>query len=159
LSAAFVVVAAYRLGRFCYLLFGPAWGGIRLVFQPLALLLRPWLGACEIHYGSDIGPGLKILHPALGVVVSKHARIGRNCVLVGGNCLGGRKRMQAGDLMIGDGVLVGANAVVLGPARIGDGVRIGAGAVVVGDAPDRAVLVGVPARVVGAGGLQDGASG
>jgi hypothetical protein len=32
--------------------------------------LRPWTGRCEIHYQADIGRGLRVLHPTLGVVIS-----------------------------------------------------------------------------------------
>lgn len=50
---------------------------------------------------------------------------------------------------IGNDVWIGAGAIVLKGVTIGDGAVIGAGAVVTADAPAGAILVGVPARVVG----------
>ena len=103
--------------------------------------------AHDIHYMAQIGRGLLVLHPSLGIVVSAYAQCGRNLVLTGGNCIGVRKRLVRGDLVLGDDVTLGANSVVLGPVRIGDRCIIGAGAVVVSDAPAGSVLVGVPAQV------------
>ena len=50
---------------------------------------------------------------------------------------------------IGNDVWIGAGAIILKGVSIGDGAVIGAGAVVTSDAPAGAILVGVPARVVG----------
>jgi UDP-2-acetamido-3-amino-2,3-dideoxy-glucuronate N-acetyltransferase len=44
---------------------------------------------------------------------------------------------------------IGSNATIMGGITIGEGARIGAGSVVTRDVPDHAVVVGVPARVVG----------
>lgn len=89
-----------------------------------------------------------MLHPNLGVVVSGHAVVGRNLILTGGNCIGGRPGTTQGNLIVGDDVELGANAVILGPGVIGDRVKVGAGAVLIGDAPSGATMVGVPARPV-----------
>ena len=49
-----------------------------------------------------------------------------------------------------DGVVIGTRAVVLSScSRIGRFARVGAGAVVTRDVPDYAIVVGVPARVIG----------
>lgn len=112
-------------------------------------LVRPWVRGAEIHYRADIGRGMRILHPGLGIVVSGKAVCGENLVLTGGNCIGGRAGTQQGAIRIGDNVSLGANAVILGPITIGDNVQVGAGAVVVKDAPSNTVLVGVPAHAVG----------
>lgn len=56
------------------------------------------------------------------------------------NCVGGA--------VIGDGAAIGANATVLPGVRVGAQALVGAGAVVVDDVPERAVVVGNPARVV-----------
>lgn len=53
------------------------------------------------------------------------------------------------EITIGDDVLVGAGAIVIGPAIIGAGAVIAAGAVVTGDVAPRAIVGGVPARVIG----------
>jgi acetyltransferase-like isoleucine patch superfamily enzyme len=52
-------------------------------------------------------------------------------------------------ITIGDDVLVGCGATVIGPANIGSGAIIAAGAVVKGDVAPRAIVGGVPAKVIG----------
>jgi len=47
------------------------------------------------------------------------------------------------------GASIGSNATILGGVTIGVGALVGAGAVVTRDVPDYALVVGVPARVVG----------
>ena len=137
---------SYRLDRFGFLLFKKSWRVIRLLFFPLFIVFHLFGAHHEIHYTADLGAGLKILHGALGVVVSGKTVAGKNLLLTGGNCIGVRSHLEQGDLILGNDVSLGANAVVLGPARVGDNVKIGAGAVVIDDAPDGAVLVGVPAK-------------
>jgi UDP-2-acetamido-3-amino-2,3-dideoxy-glucuronate N-acetyltransferase len=48
------------------------------------------------------------------------------------------------------GASIGAGAIILPDVTIGEGAMVGAGAVVTRDVPAHAVVVGVPARVVGA---------
>lgn len=48
------------------------------------------------------------------------------------------------------GASVGSGAVIMCGVTIGEKALVGAGAVVTHDVPDRAIVVGVPARVVGA---------
>jgi serine acetyltransferase len=149
-STPVITVITYRLDRFFFLLLGPKiWPAVRIPLALIGFVLRPWLGHCEIHYTAAIGKGLRILHPSLGVVVSGYAVIGNNLILTGGNCIGGRKKMNKGDLALGNNINVGANAVILGPVRLGNNVQVGAGAVVVRDAGDNVVLVGVPAHSLG----------
>ncbi len=141
-------LVCYRTSRALYLLLGPGWKVIRALLAPLHFLLGPWTGRYEIPAEADIGGGLLVLHGALGVVISKHARIGRNCTLAGGNCIGVRKPIRPGELVIGDHVLIGANAVVLGPVHIGDRARIGAGAVVTHDIAAGEAAAGRSARTL-----------
>ena len=151
-SASGMAVAAYRVDRMAYLALGPVHQALRVVLAPLLALLRPWLGRCEISYRADIGPGLQVIHPALGAVVGRSARIGAGLTLVGGNCLGDRPgSAEAGGIELGDDVTLGAGASVLGPVRLGDGVTVAAGAVVLDSADAGSTLVGVPARRVGGG--------
>lgn len=139
-------IAGYRLSRAAWLAMGRSYQALHTMSAPLRLVLRPFGGGLEVHYKADVGPGLRILHPNLGVVISGHAVVGRNLILTGGNCIGGRPGTAQGNLVVGDDVQLGANAVILGPAVIGDRVTVGAGAVVIGDAPAGATMVGVPAR-------------
>lgn len=137
---------SYRLDRLLYLLFGKVYPVIRPVFFPVFLVCALLGGRHEIHYRARIGPGLRILHTALGTVISGKTVAGERLTLVGGNLIGGRKPMKEGDILIGSHVGLGAHAVVLGPVKVGDKAQIGAGAVVVSDVPPGAVFVGIPAR-------------
>jgi len=53
------------------------------------------------------------------------------------------------DTVVEDGASIGANATIVCGVTIGAGALIGAGAVVTADVPARALVVGVPGRVVG----------
>jgi UDP-2-acetamido-3-amino-2,3-dideoxy-glucuronate N-acetyltransferase len=53
---------------------------------------------------------------------------------------------------------IGSGATILAGVVIGEGAMVGAGAVVTHDVPDRALVVGVPGRIVGAAPDADGAS-
>jgi serine O-acetyltransferase len=144
LRSQFWAVASYRLERALFLAAGPAWRIVHPPLRPLVGLVRP--GTVDIHCEASIGHGMLIAHPALGLVISAHAVIGERAVLTGGNCIGVRRELAAGDqLRIGNDVTLGANAVVLGPIRVGDSVVIGAGAVATHDVPDGAVLRSPPA--------------
>lgn len=143
----FLIVASYRLSRFLDLLLGRGWRVSRVLLAPGFFLFRPWAPRHGIHYQATIGRGLKILHPEMGVQVSKMAVIGCGLVLVGGNAVGRRRHGASDRPILGDDVELGMGAIVLGPVRIGDGVRVGAGAVVIHDVPDGATVVGVPARI------------
>lgn len=142
-SPQFAPVFAYRVSRFFYLLFGRAFPVVQTLWLPFGFLLRPYFGRCEIHYQADIGAGLLIPHPTLGLVISAHAVIGQNVTLMGGNCIGMK---AAGQIVIGHYAVFGANASALGPLVLGNHVRVGMGAVVTHSYGDDQVLVGVPAK-------------
>jgi serine acetyltransferase len=142
------VIVSYRVDRLGFLVFHNLWPGLRVLFYPFFLILRLLSANHQIHYAANIGEGLKVLHPPLGIVVTGKIIAGRHLTLTGGNCLGERVPMAYGDLVLGDHVTLGANAVVLGPLTLGSRINIGAGAVVIDSAPDDVTLVGVPARSV-----------
>ncbi len=148
LSPGFLAIATYRLERALYLRWPAVWPPARVALSPVLLILSAFSAALDLPYRADIGSGLSVLHPALGLVVSPHAVIGEHVVFVGGNCLGGSETMSPGDIRVGNHVVFGANAVVIGPCTIGDGAKIGAGAVVISDVPPGATAVGVPAKVI-----------
>jgi serine O-acetyltransferase len=107
-----------------------------------------WLTGIEIHPGARIGRRFFIDH-GMGVVIGETAHIGDDCTLYHGVTLGGTTwREGKRHPTLGDGVVVGAGAKILGPIELGAGVRVGSNAVVLKDAPARATLVGIPARVV-----------
>ncbi|HWJ64672.1 MAG TPA: hypothetical protein VNS19_22045 [Acidimicrobiales bacterium] len=140
-SLSFAIIAFYRLNRAAYLTFGKKWQAFRILTSPLNPLIRIFIPS-QIDYRADIGPGMRILHPELGVVVNQGFRAGRGLILAGGNCIGD------GSPAVGNWVHVGANATIMGDVTLGSSVRIGAGAVVVKDFDGPGVLVGVPARPV-----------
>src|SRR4051812_7913018 len=89
----FWALASYRMSRAAYLGLGRGWSALRVVMAPGLFVVRPWVRGCEISYLADIGKGLRILHPGLGVVISGKTIAGEHLVLVGGNCIGGRRAL------------------------------------------------------------------
>jgi acetyltransferase-like isoleucine patch superfamily enzyme len=51
-------------------------------------------------------------------------------------------------IVIGNDVWIGTHAVILPGVTVGDGAVVGAGAVVTSDVPPRAIVAGVPSRVL-----------
>jgi serine O-acetyltransferase len=106
------------------------------------------LTGIEIHPNAVIGRRFFIDH-GMGVVIGETAEIGNDVLMYQGVVLGGttlekKKRHPT----IGDNVVIGAAAILLGPITVGDGAQIGANSVVVKSVPPRAIVVGVPGRVV-----------
>lgn len=90
-----------------------------------------------------------------GVTIGERCMLGPNVVLVSENHAHddldapmNRQGSTRAPIVLGDDVWIGANAVVTMGVTIGDGAIVGAGAVVTRDVPARAVVGGVPARVL-----------
>jgi len=147
-TTTFAIVATYRVERCLYLWMGPAYRVVRALLGPLLFVTGPWRSNCEIPHWAEIGPGLRIAHPELGIVVSGHIIAGKRLFLTGGNCIGMRDKPGPARIVLGDDCVLGANATVLGPVVLGDGVVVGAGSVVVNDYAGPGTLVGAPARPV-----------
>jgi serine O-acetyltransferase len=101
--------------------------------------------------GMDVGPGLMMPHPT-GIVIGNGLRVGAN-VSFGGGVTAGVKEPdgnpdEAEYPVICDGAIVLANAVLVGSVRVGAHAQIGANSVLLADAPDYAVMFGMPARKV-----------
>lgn len=91
--------------------------------------------------------GLRIEH-AGNIVVNGHARVGRNCILHGSNCIGNSGTASACPV-IGDNVRLGVGAKVIGNVTLADDIVVAAGAVVVHSFTERGITVaGVPAKKV-----------
>jgi serine O-acetyltransferase len=95
--------------------------------------------------GADIGPGLYIGHSG-GIHVTD-CRLGARCSIHQRVRIA-RAPDDAAGPSVGDRVWIGCHASVTGPLRIGSGATLGAGAVVTRDVPERALVVGSPARVI-----------
>ena len=114
---------------------------------PLELLfnrINTFYCNCVIGRGAEFGPGFVLIH-GTGVVINGGVRGGSNVKLEHQVTIGAERRQSP---VLGDGVFVGAGAKIIGPVTVGAGARVGANAVVVHDVPERATVIGIPARVV-----------
>jgi serine O-acetyltransferase len=115
-----------------------------------------FLTGIEIHPGAKIGKNLFIDH-GMGVVIGETSDIGDNVTIYHMATLGGiapsinsnEQRNIKRHPTIGDEVVIGSGAQVLGPVTVGRCAKIGANAVMTKDVPEKAVMVGIPAKNVG----------
>ena len=115
-----------------------------------------FLTGIEIHPGAKIGKNLFIDH-GMGVVIGETSDIGDNVTIYHMATLGGiAPSINSNDQRnikrhptIEDEVVIGSGAQVLGPVRVGRCAKIGANAVIIKDVPEKAVMVGIPAKNVG----------
>ena len=115
-----------------------------------------FLTGIEIHPKAKIGKNLFIDH-GMGVVIGETSDIGDNVTIYHMATLGGiAPSINSNDQRnikrhpsIEDEVVIGSGAQVLGPVRVGRCAKIGANAVVTKDVPEKAVMVGIPAKNVG----------
>ena len=89
------------------------------------------------------GPGLCITHWGT-IVVSSHAKIGKNCRIHPSSCIGN----HMGAPIIGDNVYIGPGAKIFGNITIGNNVAIGANAVVNKSVPNNVTVAGAPAKII-----------
>ena len=115
-----------------------------------------FLTGIEIHPRAKIGKNLFIDH-GMGVVIGETSDIGDNVTIYHMATLGGiAPSINSNDQRnikrhptIEDEVVIGSGAQVLGPVRVGRCAKIGANAVITKDVPEKAVMVGIPAKNVG----------
>ena len=115
-----------------------------------------FLTGIEIHPGAKIGNNLFIDH-GMGVVIGETSEIGDNVTIYHMATLGGiAPSINSNDQRnikrhptIEDDVVIGSGAQVLGPVIVGRCAKIGANAVITKDVPEKAVMVGIPAKNVG----------
>ena len=115
-----------------------------------------FLTGIEIHPNAKIGKNLFIDH-GMGVVIGETSDIGDNVTIYHMVTLGGiapsinsdDQRNIKRHPTIEDEVVVGSGAQVLGPITVGRCAKIGANAVITKDVPEKAVMVGIPAKNVG----------
>ena len=115
-----------------------------------------FLAGIEIHPNANIGKNLFIDH-GMGVVIGETSEIGDNVTIYHMATLGGiTPSINSNDQRnikrhptIKDGAVIGSGAQILGPVTVGKFAKIGANAVVTKDVPEKAVMVGIPAKNVG----------
>ena len=115
-----------------------------------------FLTGIEIHPGAKIGKNLFIDH-GMGVVIGETSEIGDNVTIYHMATLGGiAPSINSNDQRnikrhptIEDNAVIGSGAQVLGPVTVGRFAKIGANAVITKDVPEKAVMVGIPAKNVG----------
>ena len=96
---------------------------------------------------NTMGPGLTIYHHG-EIIINEDARVGADCKLHGGNCIGNNGKTQAAP-MIGDHLDLGIGAKIIGGVVLGNNVTVGANAVVTKSFCEEGVtLVGIPAEVL-----------
>lgn len=121
---------------------------------PISILLRKWavlryrfwsvVTAADVPINTRIGGGLMMPHPN-GIVIHPEVTIGPNCFILQQVTLGlGRGGVPS----IGADVNIGAGAKVLGGIQVGDHAVIAAMAVVTHNVPERAMMMGIPAKMV-----------
>ena len=118
--------------------------------------LSRFLTGIEIHPGAKIGKNLFIDH-GMGVVIGETSEIGNNVTIYHMATLGGiapsinsnDQRNVKRHPTIEDDVVIGSGAQVLGPVVVGKCSKIGANAVITKNVPEKAVMVGIPAKNVG----------
>jgi serine O-acetyltransferase len=134
------VLKLYRVGRWFHERHIPIVPGVihRLIF---------FLSGAVIPMSVEIGEGSELGYGGNGVLLHAAARIGRRVMISPQVTLGGRCG-HGGVPVVEDDVHLGVGAKILGPVHVGAGARVGANAVVLSDVPARAVVGGIPARIL-----------
>jgi serine O-acetyltransferase len=107
------------LHRLSHLFF--CWG-----WTPLAqgvLVWMRWSTGCDIHYNTELGPGISFPH-GRGVIIGEGCRLGSRCTLFQHVTLGASE-MVSGAPTLMEGVNLYPGVVVVGPVEIGEYCRVG----------------------------------
>lgn len=121
------------------------------LYRLYIIFLRYRFQKVSINLGFSIpinvfGPGLCINHFG-SIIVSRHAKVGRNCLINSAVNIGGSQECEAAE--IGDNCYIGPGVKILGKIKIGNDVAIGANAVVNKDFEyDSITIAGIPARII-----------
>ena len=99
----------------------------------------------HIGYGAQFKSVPILSHGLNGIVISHHAKIGKNCIINHRVTIG---EGNNGAPTIGDNVMIGTGANIIGGITIGNNVKIGAGCIVTKDVPDNATVVMDHPRII-----------
>jgi serine O-acetyltransferase len=121
-----------------------------LLRRLFVLTYRFWsvVTASDIDLLAQIGGGLLIPHPN-GIVIHPRAKIGVNCLIHQQVTIGELGKGGDGVPVIEGHVNIYSGAKVLGPIRVGAHATIGANSLVFVGVPDKATVLGVPAKRIG----------
>jgi len=150
--------------------FGDEWRKVKvvirrlltLVLQDLAFLL-PWPLRSFLHRGRGAKIGKNVFIGSLVVLEDafpEYIRIEDNVQISAGakivthdssmrNAFAGKLPTYICPVLIERNAYIGSGAIILPGVTIGQSAVVGAGAVVTSSVPPRAIVVGVPARIVG----------
>lgn len=146
----FIFTSIFRINNSLYFSFRK----VPILNKIVGLHCLCWLKVSQVvtglslPVGLHIGAGIFISHVGT-IIINNQCKVGDNINLAPDTVIGyGIKKGVEGYPTIGNRVFIGPGAKIFGPITIGDDVAIGANAVVNSDVPDKAVVVGVPARIV-----------
>ena len=139
------ILFLFRFGTWIYLE-APAFLRLplKLVWMPINDFVQTLLDT-HIEATTRIGPGLFIGHTG-GIWINPGSVVGAYCNVAQGVVVGAAGSARAP--IIGDRVWIGPHAVITGAVTVGNEVVIGANSLVAMDVPDKASVVGVPAKVM-----------
>lgn len=123
-----------------------------IAFLPLMLVkilyrFQQMLTGIQLPLETQVGPGIVFAHYS-NIVIGGDVRIGSNCTIFQGVTIGSMRGIGGGRPVLGDNVIVFPGAKIIGNIKIGNNVIVGANAVVTKCVPDKAVVAGVPAKVI-----------
>jgi len=131
----------------------------RAVFLDKGIILEARIGRIDIGNRVYIGCYCVIIGNG-GVVIGSNVLIGAHCIITSSNHNFDRRDriiweqgMSWKKVTIGDDVWLGANVKVMPGVSIEHGAVVGAGSVVTKDIPSYGIATGIPAKIVGYGGL------
>ena len=112
--------------------------------------------SAQISTSVQIDDGTVVMH---GAIIQAESKIGKHCIINTGasvdhECIVGDfvhcapHSTLCGNVHVGEGAFIGAGATVIPGIKIGKWATVAAGATVVSDVPDRAVVAGVPAKII-----------
>lgn len=123
------------------------WGRSFSLPADVVLKLGTYLTSCHIYRDVQLGMGIHLPH-ATGIVIGKGTIIGDNVTIYQNVTLGRRTAGTSGCPELQEGCTIYAGAQILGKVLVGRETTVGGNSVVLESLPEKAVAVGVPARIL-----------